>query len=110
MVKRPRPEDAPDPEKSVCEEFYPKGRKRGTVVRIQADFSRKGRVLHYSLALVDTQRTTVDHGRILGYDNAHGFHHRHHLGKVESVEFTSYESIEARFEEEVRRYLKTGEI
>jgi hypothetical protein len=39
-----------------------------------------------------------------------GYHHRHCLGKVESIEFESYESIERRFEAEVRKYLETGEI
>jgi predicted amidohydrolase YtcJ len=52
----------------------------------------------------------VDGGRIIGYDNAHGYHHRHCLGKVESIEFESYESIERRFEAEVRKYLESGEV
>ena len=49
--------------------LYPKGRKRGVVVRIQVDYSRKGRLLRYSLVLID--------GRVLGYDNVHGHHYRH---------------------------------
>lgn len=35
---------------------------------------------------------------LIGYDNAHGRHHRRYKGKVESVEFTSFENIEDRFE------------
>ena len=55
-------------------------------------------------------RTGVDSGRIIAYDNAHGYHHRHCFGKVQSIEFESYESIEKRFEAEVRQYLETGEV
>ena len=110
MAKRSRPEDELDPEKSVRDEFYPKGRKRGLAVRIQVDYSRNGRLLRYSLALIDTQNTSADNGWLLGYDNAHGYHHRHCFGKVEPVEFESYESIETRFEGEVRKHLETGEI
>ncbi len=110
MAKRPRQEDELDPEKSVRDEFYPKGRKRGVAVRIQADYSRKGRLLRYSMVLIDTHNTAADNGRVLGYDNAHGYHHRHFLGKVEPVEFESYESTEKRFEAEVRQYLETREL
>ena len=105
--RKPDSEDELDPARSSRDEFYPKGRKGGVVVRIQTDYSRGGRLLRYSLALIDTHRTSVDSGRILGYDNAHGHHHRHGEGKVETVEFESYESIEKRFEAEVREYLES---
>ena len=77
------------------------------MVRIQTDYSRGGRLLRYSLALIDTHRSGVDSGRILGYDNAHGHYHHHCEEKVETVEFESYESIEKRFEAEVREYLES---
>jgi hypothetical protein len=102
MAKRPPEDDELDPEKCVRDEFYPKGRKRGVAVRIQADYSRKGRLLRYSMVLIDTHNSAADNGRVLGYDNSHGYHHRHFLGKVEPVEFESYESTEKRFEAEVR--------
>jgi hypothetical protein len=35
---------------------------------------------------------------VLGYDNAHEFHHRHWYGEVTPVEFTSFENVEAQFE------------
>ena len=104
MEKRVREDDI-DPARSVRDEFYPKGRKCGILVRIQVDYSRSGRLLRYSLALIDTRSTAVDNGRILGYDDAHGFNHRHSRGRVETVEFESYESTERRFAAEVRRYL-----
>jgi hypothetical protein len=38
-----------------------------------------------------------DHGRVLGYDVAHGSHHRHYMGEVSGIAFDRYERIEARF-------------
>ncbi|HEY7888223.1 MAG TPA: DUF6516 family protein [Steroidobacteraceae bacterium] len=108
MARRRRDsEDELDLARSSRDELYPKGRKGGGVVRIQTDYSRGGRLLRYSLALIDTHRSGGDSGRVLGYDNAHGQNHRHCDGKIETVEFESYESIEKRFEAEVREYLES---
>ena len=38
--------------------------------------------------------------RILGYDNAHGFHHRHYMGKIEAVAFVSFELTSKLFTSE----------
>ena len=42
-----------------------------------------------------------DNGRVLGYDNSHGYHYRHYKGKMEPVDFTSFTELEQRFEMEV---------
>jgi Family of unknown function (DUF6516) len=88
---------------------YP-GRKRGLIVRIQVDYSRAGKLLRYSLSLIDLS-SSLDNGRVVGYDNAHGQHHRHYFGRVDRVdrvEFESYEKLEGQFEAQVRQYLETG--
>jgi hypothetical protein len=43
-----------------------------------------------------------DNGRVLGYDNGHGHHHRHFKGAVEAFEYESYRSLRDRFDDEVR--------
>jgi hypothetical protein len=43
---------------------------------------------------------------VLGYDNAHDFHHRHWYGKVEPVEFNGFEATEERFQEELMQLLQ----
>jgi hypothetical protein len=43
----------------------------------------------------------VDHGRVLGYDNSHGYHHRHFMGSVEAVKFTTYAAHLKRFMKKV---------
>jgi hypothetical protein len=41
-------------------------------------------------------------GRVLGYDfNSHDDHHRHFMGKQESLEFSGYEALARRFYDEV---------
>jgi hypothetical protein len=47
-----------------------------------------------------------DDGRVLGYDSAHGQHHRHYRGKVTTVGFESFEQIEALFQKEWNRLAK----
>jgi hypothetical protein len=47
-----------------------------------------------------------DNGRVLGYDNAHGYHHRHYMGRVEPFEFESYTSVLDKFQEEWQDLMK----
>ena len=59
------------------------------------------RVIAYSLAHINHGRCAVDNGRVLGYDDSHGHHHRHFMGKVEAVKFSSYPALVERFIAEV---------
>ena len=43
-----------------------------------------------------------DNGRVVGYDNSHGEHHRHFAGAGEKFAFISYEKLLQRFPNEVR--------
>lgn len=60
-------------------------------------------VTRYNLAYINPALHTGDNGRVLGYDNAHGYHHRHYMGKIEAVEFESYEATVNRFQDEWRQ-------
>lgn len=57
-------------------------------------------VTRYNLAYINHAIFRGDHGRVLGFDNAHGYHHRHFMGNVEAVEFESYEATLERFQRE----------
>lgn len=65
-----------------------------------------GRVIRYNVAYINHGICGVDNGRVVGYDNAHGYHHRHFMGHVEPIDFLSYEDVEERFELD---YLTTRE-
>ncbi|MFM9970975.1 MAG: DUF6516 family protein [Burkholderiales bacterium] len=75
-------------------------RKNGNgILRREIWVDQNGNVVRYNLAYINHDIYQGDNGRVVGYDNAHGVHHRHHLGKVSDVDFTSFEDIETRFEE-----------
>lgn len=57
-------------------------------------------VTRYSLAYINHHICYVDNGRVLGYDNAHGYHHKHYMGSIEPVKFFSFEQIEEQFQQE----------
>ena len=57
-------------------------------------------VTRYNLAYINHAIYQGDNGRVLGFDDAHGNHHRHYLGKVEEADFASYEATQERFQQE----------
>jgi hypothetical protein len=63
--------------------------------------TQNGDVVKYSLAYVNPSICFLDNGRVLGYDNSHGFHHRHFMGTIEPIEFDGYEALAIRFYNEV---------
>jgi len=57
-------------------------------------------VTRYNLAYINHAMFQGDNGRVLGFDNAHDYHHRHYMGEVTAVDFTSYEATLERFQQE----------
>ena len=57
-------------------------------------------VTRYNLAYINLSIFREDNGRVLGFDNAHDYHHRHYMGEVEAVEYVSYETTLERFQAE----------
>ncbi|QKM63649.1 hypothetical protein DCO16_05995 [Polynucleobacter antarcticus] len=58
------------------------------------------KVTRYNLAYINHELCKKDNGRVLGYDNAHNYHHRHYLGEIETVKFESYEKTVENFQKE----------
>jgi hypothetical protein len=58
------------------------------------------RVIEYALVYVNTNIHAGDNGRVLGYDNSHGFTHKHLFGVRTSDPFTTYEELYERFQNE----------
>ena len=89
------------PVKAVSIEVNPlKGKRKGALLKDEAWYE-DGEVVGYNLAYINLKRCHVDHGRVLGFDNSHGFHHRHFMGKVEAVQYTTYDDVLERFIREV---------
>jgi hypothetical protein len=55
-------------------------------------------VTRYNLAYINHMIYRGDNGRVLGFDNAHDYHHKHYMGVVEAVEFVSYEATLESFQ------------
>ncbi|MFM7670607.1 MAG: transcriptional regulator [Betaproteobacteria bacterium] len=68
--------------------------------------SGKTVVTRYNIAYINHAVFAKDNGRVLGYDNAHGYLHRHYMGKVEAYEFVSYEATVDRFQIEWSEIIK----
>lgn len=64
-------------------------------------------VTRYNIAYINHAVSQSDNGRVLGYDNAHDYHHRHFMGSVEPVEFVSFEHTVELFQAEWTQIAKT---
>ena len=82
------------------ERFYVSRSKGGGILRREIWIDKRGRVVRYNLAYFNHLIYAGDNGRVLGYDAAHGYHHRHYRGKVTVVVFKSHEQLESRFQKE----------
>ncbi|MDP3209967.1 DUF6516 family protein [Methylotenera sp.] len=89
------------PDKKLIDEQHVISTKKGNgILRREVWVDNKGAVTRYNLAYINHQLFSSDSGRVIGFDNAHGYHHRHYYGQVEAVVFTSFEDTEILFEQE----------
>lgn len=58
------------------------------------------KVIQYALAYINPLIFSGDNGRVLGYDNAHGFSHKHFMGEMTRESFPGYEALYERFDVE----------
>jgi hypothetical protein len=92
------------------ERFELKPKSGGGVLRYEVwGYCQNGAtvVTRYNLAYINHAICRVDNGRVLGFDNAHNFHHRHSMGEVQAVEFTSYQNTLETFQQEWLEISKT---
>lgn len=88
-------------DKKLVDEVHHISRKRGNgQLRREVWVDERGEVTRYNLAYINHAICAVDNGRVVGYDNRHGYHHRHYLGDMHPIDFISFEDIEACFEED----------
>jgi hypothetical protein len=92
--------------KVVDDRLYLSKAEGGGMLRREIWVDGEGRVARYNLAYINHLIYAGDNGRVLGYDSAHGMHHRHFKGKVAAVDVRRFERIEARFQQEWSRLVK----
>ena len=73
------------------------------LIREEVYADDSGQVVKYNLAFIHHGLCQRDFGRVLGYDNAHGFDERHWMGSSERISVSSYNDIFRRFLAEVDR-------
>ena len=76
------------------------------MIRVEVWEDETGNVIRYNLAFINHFLYPRDNGRVLGYDNAHGEHHRHYFGTVEAVAVASYAEATRLFRDEVKELRK----
>ena len=94
------------------ERFELSKKSGGGVLQYEAwGYQEKGKtvVTRYNIAYINHTIFAGDNGRVLGYDNAHGYHHRHWMGTVETFEFKSYADVVERFQTEWKDLAKKKE-
>ena len=72
------------------------------LIREEVWIDGDGQVQRYNLAFINHFLVREDNGRVLGYDNGHGYHHRHFKGETKPFEYAGYDKLMARFLGEVR--------
>lgn len=87
--------------KLVIDDTYVISKRKGNgrlVRKVWVD--QKEMIIKYSLAYINFDIYSGDNGRVLGYDNNHGYHHKHYYGKTTPIKFSTFKELEALFEKE----------
>jgi hypothetical protein len=89
------------PDKKIHDDSHTISSKRGNgQLRREVWVDENGKVTRYNLAYINHAIYEGDNGRVVGYDNQHGYHHRHYFGDIKAVPYISYEDIEDQFEQD----------
>jgi hypothetical protein len=87
---------------AIDEEHHLSKKQGGGILRLQAWTDNQQHIQRYSLAYINPLIFSGDNGRVLGYDDAHNYHHKHYFGEVLEVEFISFQDTLEKFEQEWR--------
>jgi len=85
----------------------------GGIVKEYAEIERAtGKLWRYSAVYINPAIYARDNGRVLGYDNAHGYPHRHYMGKITCEPELPWNEIRDKFRREwreiARRYVEAA--
>ncbi len=78
----------------------------GGVLRTTAWKDKDGNIVKYNISYINPSICAADNGRVLGYDNSHGYHHRHYWGEIVEInDFVSFENLVKRFMQEIQEFI-----
>ena len=87
------------PDKKIVDDTNRIPDKRGNgILRREVWVDGGGKVTRYNLAYINATIHSSDNGRVVGYDNAHGYHHRHYFGVATPVAFVNFDQMEKQFQ------------
>ena len=89
----------------VIDEVHHLNKKQGGgLIKIEIWVDENYGTARYSMTYINHAIYAGDNGRVLGYDNAHGKHHRHYFGDYQLVRnFKGHEKLLEKFSQEWRR-------
>lgn len=106
MIRKPKPKTESQLER---ETFKLKTSQGGGILSYEVwGYVQAGKtvVTRYNLACINPLVCQKDNGRVLGFDIAHDYHHKHYMGKVAPVGFLSYEKTLEQFQKEWQEIVK----
>ena len=73
-------------DRKIVDDTHHITQKRGNgQLRREIWVDAQNKVTRYNLAYINHALHGGDNGRVVGYDNQHGYHHRHYYGVVTAV-------------------------
>ena len=92
--------------KVIDEQFIVSSHKGGGMIKFEA-WQDDGCIVKYSMAYINRAIYPHDNGRVVGYDNAHDFHHKHFFGEITPVDdFVDYQEMVLRFKNDIKEYIQ----
>ena len=91
--------------KVVDEKYIIPSTLGGGLIKFEA-WESEGKVVKYNMVYINQNLYAKDNGRVMGYDNAHGFHHKHYFGEIIELEdFVAYQDQVRQFREEIKEFV-----
>lgn len=92
-------------QKIIDEKYIVAEHKGGGVIKFEA-WQLDGIVVKYNMVYINKNVFAQDNGRVVGYDNAHDFHHRHYFGEIVEVDdFINYQDQVLRFRDDIKEFI-----
>ena len=92
-------------EKVIDEKYIVPLEKGGGIVKFEV-WQLDGKVVKYNMVYINSDLYAQDNGRVVGYDNAHDFHHKHYFGVIiELDDFISYRDQVLKFRDDIKEFI-----